>query len=200
MIFLSIIKAKFFNIGKSESKIIKINIGLFVIFIFVYIINNFSNYYIQNSDLLIIILCILSMDLIRNILKKIILIIFKSKEIICYLLLIIFSYAILGRILFYEYKELKRGEGIYFYFNFETFHNSFYTLLILISLNNFPLSMLYAYRINKIYFLYFASYIFIIGVLILNMLIAIFNYNYQKLYVIYTKKLKKHPKLTMYNN
>lgn len=108
---------------------------------------------------------------LRESIRRILLVVYDSKEILLMLLTFILFFAFIGCRLF-------RGtsEGVQ---QFRTYVDGCWSLLILLTAANFPDVMLPAYHEHKLYAIFFILYLFIGLYFMLYLVIAIFYSNYK---------------------
>lgn len=80
-------------------------------------------------------------------------------------------------------------------FNFQSFNQAFYTMIVAVSTTNFPMALVKAYSQSRISSWFFVINSFVMNFIMLNLIMASFYFYYQNFYVQSLKKLKKKPSL-----
>ena len=115
--------------------------------------------------------------------KRVSIVLWRSKEIIFLIIVFIVFFSFLGYRLFrgivineldYLHK-LGLGEG---YAYFPSLPDAMFHLLVLLTTANYPDVMMPAYKVNRLYVLFFIAYLVIGLFFLLNMLLAVFYNNY----------------------
>ena len=83
----------------------------------------------------------------------------------------------------YDSKETFAG------FNYESFSQSFYSMIVGISTTNFPASMATAYKDSRASVIYFILNTFTLNIILLNLILATFYFYYQSFYTESVKKV-----------
>jgi len=123
------------------------------------------------SQFIRIILIVIFIRELREALKRVVLVISDSKEI----LLMIISYIILfGWIGFRLFRGTQQGEAY-----FSSLIESIWSLLVLLTTANFPDVMMLAYNINRAYAIFFVVYLIFGLFFLLNLVLAVYYNNYR---------------------
>ena len=114
---------------------------------------------------------IISIRTVRDYIRRYALVIKDTTPMVIFIIVFILYYSWMGMRLFSGTLE-----GVQF---FNTFGDSFFNMVVLMTTSNFPDIMLPAYETNRWYCLYFLSYLILGLFLMMNMLLAIFYSNYK---------------------
>jgi two pore calcium channel protein 1 len=114
---------------------------------------------------------IVSIRLLREYVKRYLQVIQDSLPMVIFTVVYILYFAWMGQRLFSGTLE-----GVQF---FDSFGNSFFNMLVLMTTSNFPDIMLPAYQRNRIACLYFIIYLILGLYLMMNLLLAIFYSNFK---------------------
>ena len=119
---------------------------------------------------------------------------------------VLIVFACLSRIIFFgkffnlinkDFEEMYDTKENYAGFNFESFNQAFYTMIVAVSTTNFPMALVKAYSQSRLSSLFFIVNSFVMNFIMLNLIMASFYFYYQNFYVMSLKKLKKKPSLCM---
>lgn len=91
----------------------------------------------------------------------------------------------------YDTKENYAG------FNFQSFSQAFYTMIVAVSTTNYPMALVKAYAQNRWSSLFFVINSFVMNFILLNLIMAVFFFYYQNFYVQNVKQLQKKPGLCL---
>ena len=119
----------------------------------------------------------------------------ESIEILIIFIVFLIMFSCLGRILFYNYNEMYDEQSNYAAYNFESFSQSFYTIMVSVSTTNFPMSMVKAYEQNRGSAIFFVVNQFLITFVLLNLIMATFYFYYQNFYMESVRNLENEKEL-----
>ncbi|CDW71336.1 two-pore calcium channel [Stylonychia lemnae] len=119
-------------------------------------------------------LLVIIIKIVRETWRRFIQVVIDSFQMVLFIIIYIMFFAYLGMRLF-----LGTVEGVQY---FETYVDSLYNMLVLLTTSNFPDIMLPAYQYSRVLSLYFIIFLLIGLFLILNLLMAVFYNNYKNRY------------------
>ena len=102
----------------------------------------------------------------------------RSSDVILIFMVFLVAFAILGRILFFDFTNMWETKDTWAAFNFESFSRSLYSMIVAVSTTNFPMSMLKAYSQSRMYSIFFVINSFLINFVLLNLIMATFYFYY----------------------
>ena len=92
-------------------------------------------------------------------------------------------FSCIARVIFYTYDDLYDSEENYAGYNFQSFSQSFYSMIVVVSTTNFPMAlakaMQYSYWFSTIFFVLTT---FVLNFILLNLIMAVFFFYYQNFY------------------
>jgi hypothetical protein len=88
-----------------------------------------------------------------------------------------------------DFEELYENKFNYAGYNYESFTQSFYSMVVGVSTTNFPMSMVKAYETSRFVAFYYILNTFIVNIIMFNLILATFYFYYQNFYTESVKKL-----------
>jgi len=93
------------------------------------------------------------------------------------------AFACLARVIFFDFAKVYDSPHNYAAFNYESFLQSFYSMIVGVSTTSFPKAMLFAYKEHRPAALFFILNTFIMNIIMLNLIMATFYFYYQNFYI-----------------
>lgn len=104
---------------------------------------NLISFYV--NDIIAMVFILIYNDSIRRAGMRMYQIALESVEVIVIFLCALVLFSCLSRVIFFDFNELYETKENYSAFNFSSFSQSFYTMIVAVSTTNFPMAMLKAY-------------------------------------------------------
>lgn len=172
-------------------------LSLALIYLMLVILHSLGAFlYITIQDMIVMLFILVYNDAIRRASHRMMKIAMESMEILIVFASVLLAFACLARILFFgtlalisDFEELYESKYSYAAYNYETFTQSFYSMVVGVSTTNYPMSLVKAYSASRLSAIFYILNTFILNIIMFNLILATFYFYYQNFYTESVKKL-----------